>query len=183
MALAGVALGPLFRANERCAFRVVLLAGVSMLVLFVVLRLFGGPAAGNLRGLPRGEGSAVPLIAFLSVCKYPPSLSYALLTLGVDSVVMCSLHRAHSAAASGGRCAIALFEPLLVFGRVPLFFYILHFWLLAAVGFFVKLLGDGLPLALVPVPWAAVVVLAFPLCRHYAKFKASTSPDSLWRFL
>eukprot|EP00937_MAST-01D_sp_MAST-1D-sp2_P001871 g1871.t1 len=79
--------------------------------------------------------------------------------------------------------ALAL-RVLLTFGRVPLFFYVLHFWVYAAVRVVFGLCGlDGVPLAAVFPLYAAVLALLFFACRRYGAFKQRTPPESLWRFL
>ena len=73
---------------------------------------------------------------------------------------------------------------LLVFGRVPLFFYVLHFWVYAALRIVLGVCGvDGVPISAVFPLYVAVLVLLFFACRRYGAFKQTTPPESLWRFL
>ena len=91
---------------------------------------------------------------------------------------------------SDGFCALLArggLGLLLIYGRVPLFFYLVHFWIYAVVRMFLELPGEGGPGALtlpqcIPVWLGVLFVLSFA-CVHYGRFKQSCSPESLWRFL
>ncbi|HTQ03660.1 MAG TPA: heparan-alpha-glucosaminide N-acetyltransferase domain-containing protein [Polyangiaceae bacterium] len=143
-------------------------AGAALLALFVVLRGLNG--YGNM-GLPREGGSVVQ---WLHVSKYPPSITYVALELGIMALLIALLARA------GERRPFSLASPLLVFGQTSMFFYLLHIPLLAllahALGVY-HALGIGAAFG-----FAAVAALVlFPLCRWYRTFKA-THPASLARF-
>jgi hypothetical protein len=70
--------------------------------------------------------------------------------------------------------------PLLVYGRCPLFFYFVHITLLAFAGqiFF----RNGAGLLWMYITTFIVLVIMYPLCKYYARFKLSKKSDSLWRF-
>jgi hypothetical protein len=93
-----------------------------------------------------------------------------------------------------------LAKPLLVFGRVPFFFYILHLYLihglatlllvsrghdwreyiLSASGIRSGTLSDfGLSLTAVYAIWIIVVVLLYPICRWYQTYRES-NPSKWW---
>jgi len=135
------------------------------------------------------------IILFFDVEKYPPSLQYLLMTLGVIFILL-----AISAARSWGWFG----RVLEIYGRVPLFFYILHLYVihLAAIllgfvthqplrwlfhgGFFLNYPPDGEPyghgLDVVCAMWAGVVLLLYFPCAWFARVKRN-HPDSLLRFL
>ena len=142
------------------------------------------------------------------VVKYPPSICYTLLTLGIDFTAItfcCELDRWHrrrhdrahrrlscaatAASAEGAAqeepilCAPfswALWHPFLMLGRSPLFFYLLHIWMLAICGIVIGgRTGAGFFVSY-PV-WIAVVAVLVPLCARYAHFKQSKPVTSLWR--
>lgn len=73
--------------------------------------------------------------------------------------------------------------PLLTFGRVPLMFYLTHWYILAAGAAILHSFSDGLWLAYVPLAWIALLTIMFFLAAPYAAFKERQGPDSLWRFL
>eukprot|EP00898_Chlorokybus_atmophyticus_P002304 jgi/Chlat1/3074/Chrsp21S03322 len=163
------------RAHARC-----LALGVVFLAAFAAVRLAGGRAF-SLRGWPLGEGRDVnPLVAFLNVCKYPPSIAYMMLTLGQSFVSLYILW----AIGVGER---VVFKPLLEFGRAPLLFYLTHFHVIIVLSYAsYRILGHtyvgALPWVL-PVWGLVLLPIEYVLCSRYAQFKATTPPESLWRFL
>lgn len=77
-----------------------------------------------------------------------------------------------------------LIFPLLVFGRVPLFFYLVHWLVIGASAAIVHASSSGgLPLAWVPLYWAGLQIVLFACALPYSRFKERTKNDSLWRFL
>ena len=113
----GYCFGQLYTKNFAPAKRqkYLLSIGFSMLLLFVILRTF------NLYGDPEWwfDGQLPffkSLVTFLGITKYPPSLHYALITIGVCLISLSLLEKAKN----------KVTDFLLVFGRVPLFFYFLH---------------------------------------------------------
>jgi hypothetical protein len=70
-------------------------------------------------------------------------------------------------------------KPILTFGRAALFFYVLHLYLFAFLGFAFPY-GTRLPL-IYPF-WLLALIILYPLCRWYGNFKRKTAPDSIWRF-
>ncbi len=154
------------RAPSR-AYRRALMLGLVLLVGFVVLRAGGG--FGNIRPRP-GSG----WINFLNPVKYPPSMTFTLMTMGVDLVLLWLLAKAT------GRMARWL-HPLITFGRVPLFAYVLHLFIFAALRIIVGPGGTGIP-AMVP-NWILGMLLLIPSARWYADFKRRQPLQSLLRLL
>ena len=95
-----------------------LLLGASLLLLFVVVRSLDG--VGNVRSFYGQSATGPAWMAFLACEKYPPSLAFLLMTLGPGLLMLGLFER------SAGR----FMRCLQVFGRVPLFFYVLHIYLL-----------------------------------------------------
>lgn len=172
----GYSFGPLLRD---AAWRKRWLAwlGVGLIAAFIVLR------ATNLYGEPQPwvaqQSTLFTALAFLDATKYPPSLLYLLMTLGPALVALALFERA-----SG---PVARF--FITFGRVPMFYYILHIYLihglvvLSAVlmglepgpfltMFFLFPDSFGFSLPVVYLVWAAVVLMLYPLCRWFAALKA-----------
>jgi uncharacterized membrane protein len=109
---AGYAFGAVLRSPPDRRRRLCIAIGVGAIALFVVLRLL------NVYGDRRwATNPNVPYwVAFLSTSKYPASLQFLLMTLGPTILVLPFVENAR------GRVA----GWLSVFGRVPLFYYLLH---------------------------------------------------------
>lgn len=158
-AAAGMVFGHWWRTNPE-GDRHIWIIGFTLLVVGIALRAAGG--WGNIR-LPRNNG----WIEFLNNVKYPPSLVFLCLSIGVDLLLLQLLRR------------ISANSPLIVFGQTPLFFYIAHFYLLAAFGLTVFKEAGTLEMAYVM--WAVILVLLFPVCRWYQQFKLTKPAESFWR--
>jgi uncharacterized membrane protein len=174
--------------------------GVGLCVAFVVVRALG--VYGDPRPWKPQATALRTVLSFLNTTKYPPSLQFLLMTLGPALLVLLALDRRLDGRTAGGdaRPLPAALRPVLVIGRVPLFYFLLHFLVIHLLAVAVSAVRFGsvrgmfespsldrfpitqppgwpLPLPWVYAAWAAVVVLAYPACRWYAALKArSTSP-------
>jgi uncharacterized membrane protein len=200
--LLGFSMGSLFQNGSASARRTLFGVGAGALALFALLRAtnaYGNPTAQIAHSTP-GSWHLMPtvsktIILFFDVEKYPPSLQFLLMTLGVIFILL----------AIGGSKFWGWFgRALRTYGRVPLFFYILHLFVihLAAIligylshqpvawlfhgGFFLNYPPDGEPyghgLGVVCAAWAAVILLLYRPCAWFARIKKN-HPDSLLRFL
>ena len=142
----------------------------------------------NSYGDPSPWSTAVPgtgVMSFLNTTKYPPSLAFLLMTLGPALLALAWLVRRPLGAS----------HPLVVVGRVPLFFFLAHFLLAHAlavpfawakygrVDFLAHPMpsmggaaevyppGFGYGLGTVYLVWVMVVLLTWPLCRWFARVK------------
>jgi len=189
----GYGLGALFTEAPAQRDRKVLLLGLAMLALFVLLRGFGlygdptvptGPEAAALDWRVQTDARAA-IMVFLDVQKYPPSLQFTLVTLGLVFTLWPLLTRLRGPVAS----------VLTTFGAVPFFFYLLHIYLVHALaigvnaalgrdvsGMFNYLVNGfmnpasledtGFSLPWVYVAWIVVLALLYPLCRYWQQLKA-----------
>jgi uncharacterized membrane protein len=152
--------------------------GAGLLIAFTLLRL------SNVYGDPRpwrlGDTAIMTAMSFLDVEKYPPSLLYLLVTLGIALLLL--------AAFESDRRWVKRLSFLQTFGRVPLFFYVIHLFvahlsagLLAwSMGWGTAVLTNsyktlpadwGLSLPWVYVAWLALLSTMYPLCRWFAGVK------------
>lgn len=147
--------------------RLLMTIGWLMLILFVVIRGLDG--YGNM--FMHLEGNT--LIQWLHVSKYPPSLAYTLLELGLMAVIFALLMRLESI-----KKTINPNGPVLVFGQTALFFYLAHFCVLLTL----KLLFERGDLEQTYWITLLVLIILYPICRIYRSLKYR-HPQSLLRFL
>ena len=127
---AGFAFGSLLTRPDRRKW--ILRVGICATALFFLLRginLYGNGIAGMPARYAHSAGPWVmqssfssSVISFFNTLKYPPSLEYLLMTLGPAIIVLGLL--------DGVEVVRGLGRILLVFGRVPLFYYVLHIYLI-----------------------------------------------------
>ena len=178
----GYAFGRVLTWPEERRRRACLAIGGAAILLFLVLRgwnLYGNPAPWK----PQ-PSAARSVLAFLNTRKYPASLLFLLMTLGPTILAVPFAERLRGVA---GRF-------LEVFGRVPLFFYVLHIWLAHAIAAALSAIrygrvipwmfanhpympgphpeGYGYGLAAVWGATAAVALILYPACRAFAALKA-----------
>ena len=156
----GMLFGRWLLEDEKKAYRRGLWIGLACLGVFVILRYLDG--FGNIR--PRAGNT---WIDFLNVVKYPPSLTFTFLTMGVNLIVLWGFSEA------GGRLQMAS-RPIVAFGSAPLFVYILHLVLYMLMGRAFAPHGSSL-LAMYPY-WLIGLALLFPLALWYGRFKHSENP-------
>jgi uncharacterized membrane protein len=138
------------------------LIGGCLIAAFIVLRA---------AGLGDYHAPAPGVIGFLTVTKYPPSLDFLAVMLGIDLVLLALFARPLP-----GRAV----DPLQAFGQVPLFFYLLHLYLFGILSWF---FARGTSFGVMYGIWLAALVVMYPACRWYARFKARKPIHSAWRLL
>ena len=173
----GYAVGPVFARIDPARPRRLLWAGLAMLLLFFALRipnLYGEPDPWQVHG-----ALDATLVDFFDTTKYPPSLQFLLMTLGPAAMLLGAFERVR-----GGIAA-----TLVVVGRVPFFFYIVHLYVIHLIALAVGLIqgfplheiavifvyyppGFGIGLAGVYLFWVAIVLALYPACRWFAAVKA-----------
>ncbi|MCW3465346.1 DUF1624 domain-containing protein [Chitinophaga nivalis] len=162
---------------------ILLYTGTALTVLFVILRVIN--VYGNPTPWHPQQGWTRDVLAFLNTSKYPPSLQYTCMTLGPVLLALLLLEKARSPWA----------RWVAVFGSVPFFYYVLHFFVLHACLAIVYLLAGypvaayynpamylpfcfrpinfGYSLPVVYLIWiSAVIALYFPT-RWFARYKQS----------
>jgi uncharacterized membrane protein len=177
---AGYAFGALFRASTETRNRICYLIGGAAIAAFAIAQCVNAYQVRD----PSSNAQAPLWMTFLTATKYPASLLFLLMTLGPTIAVLPLLERANGHVA----------RWLTVFGRVPMFFYLLHIPLAHAMALGISLvrspaatgwLFGNHPMRPGPPPegyvWSlgllylvtavVVVVLYFP-CRWFAQLKA-----------
>jgi uncharacterized membrane protein len=164
-ATAGMYFGHWWRRNPTQASRQIWVIGTVLLLAGIAVRAIGG--WGNIR-LPRDAG----WIEFLNNVKYPPSLVFWTMSLGIALLLLAGLIRLPE-------CFKSERSPLIVFGQTPLFFYVLHFYVLVLCAF--AFFQEPASLEVAWFVWAVVLAVLYPICAWYRKFKMTTPADSVWR--
>ncbi|WP_254413278.1 DUF1624 domain-containing protein [Dyadobacter diqingensis] len=189
--LTGYAAGKIFMQEESRRRKTLFLTGLGLLVFFVVLRFtnfYGDPSPWKVQKTP-----LFTLLSFINISKYPPSLLYASLTLGISFLVM--------AMADGVKNKFV--SIISVYGKVPLFYYLLHWYLVHSLmfalmfyqGFTWKDLpfgpfqfgrpvnGSGVELPYVYMIWVFVVIVLYPLCKWYSGYKSAHREKQWLRYI
>ena len=182
----GYGLGQIYNWDRDRRRRLLWRLGLSMTAAFVLIRginLYGDPAP----WAPE-KTAVLTVLSFLNTVKYPPSLLFLLMTLGPVMILLRAVDRETP----------RMLQPALTIGKVPMFYYLLHFTLihaLAAVVCYARLgsahwmfespdlrnypftapPGWGFSLPVVYLAWACVVMATYPLCRSFAALKQRRS--------
>lgn len=157
--------------------------GAIAIILFMVIRFIN--VYGDSAPWSTQKDAVFTVLSFLNVTKYPPSLLFALMTLGPVFILLALLENVK----------LSNWKFFNVFGRVPLFYFLLHFLLAHVIALtlfmiktgkswsaldlhFDKSLGGvtpegGYPLIGVYVAWIAIVLLCYPLCTWYSQYKST----------
>lgn len=174
----GMAAGRLWAGPWPGRARLLAWGGAALLAAFVALRLWGG--YGDHRGWAVYPDPLRTVFSFLDVTKYPPSLLYLLAMLGLAGL----------AAALAERPLGRLGAWLETFGRVPLFFYVVHLYLLHGLAVAVASLRGGswvfdlgyasrppelgVGLGWVYLAWSVCLVALYPACRAYGRLRGAS---------
>lgn len=159
--------------------KLLLYSGTGLILLFIFLRvtnLYGNPA-----DYVPGDGFSYNLFAFLNTSKYPPSLQYLSMTLGPACILLAFLENVNARWTS----------VVSIYGKVPFFYYIIHFYLihlLTLIVFFAsgyttaEISDPNVPFLFRPVQfgfglwtvyaiWISVVLLLYLPCRWFSQYK------------
>lgn len=157
--------------------QVLIKLGVGCILLFVALRFTNW--YGDYQHWSVQKNAVYTILSFINTVKYPPSLLYMLMTIGPSLLFLAFSEKPLSKAG----------KMVSVFGRVPLFYYILHIYVihlssniaivLSGYGwkdvfanpFFNPVKTFGYPLVVVYIIWILVVVLLYPLSKWYDSYK------------
>ena len=165
-----------------------LIAGIGSITLFIILR--SGNWYGDAAPWTVQKNFAFSLLSFLNVNKYPPSLLYVLITLGPALIFLALTEKKLN----------AWTEKIAIFGRVPMFYYLGHIFLIHilaviaalvtgypemvilnnAVNSIQALKGYGFNLLTVHLFWIIHVVVMYPFCKWYDVYKRTHQSEYWW---
>ena len=183
----GFCAGRIFLMDPASRQRRLIAIGSALTAAFLVLRalnIYGDPVPWSVQPVP-----GFTALSFLNTTKYPPSLAFLLMTLGPLLIALALFDRARPARV----------HPLIVYGRVPLFYFVTHFYAAhaaAALLAYVRYGSPALRFMVGPIPsmggsatlfppdfgyplwaayavWAIIVIGLYPACRRFAQMKAA----------
>ncbi|MBA2249476.1 MAG: DUF1624 domain-containing protein [Chitinophagaceae bacterium] len=185
--VAGSLFIPTFKPKKRR--KILLLSGGSAIALFIILR--AGNFYGDAADWSIQKSTVFTLLSFLNVTKYPPSLLYILMTLG-PALIFLSLSE---------RPLNSLTSKITIFGRVPMFYYLMHLFLIhtfAIIGAIIsgykwqdmilstrvnaspQLKGYGFYLITVYIIWISLIIILYPFCRWFDEYKRRNQSTKWW---
>lgn len=175
----GYSMGGLFRQPATKQKKNLFYGGILSLGLFIILRAI------NIYGDPfpwaPGKNAMFTFLSFLNVTKYPPSLLFTLLFLGIAFLLLNF--------STGLKTKLS--DMVSVYGRTPLFYYLLHLYFIRLAVFIMVFVqgfkwkdllfgpfqfgrpatGSGINLAFVYTTCLVIVALLYPLCRWYERYR------------
>lgn len=185
--LTGFAVGKLFELplTKRKSF--FLITGFTAILLFIILRyinVYGDASKWSVQ-----KNNMFTFLSFMNVTKYPPSLLYSLITLGIMFLVLYF--------SDGVKNKFT--EIIMVYGKVPLFYYLIHWYLVHTISLLIIFIQgfhwqdiifnnmhfarpqqpSGLPLWGIYIVWICVIIFMYPICKWYGRYKLS-HPEKRW---
>ena len=164
--------------------------GIGAIVFFILLRwsnIYGDPSHWSSQ-----KNAVYTIMSFINTTKYPPSLLYALMTLGPALLFLAYSEKPLNAITS----------KITVFGRVPMFYYLVHIPLIHGLAILAamasghaasdmvdlttwvtanpQLKGYGFSLPVVYLVWIAVIVMLYPLSSRFDRYKRANQAQKWW---
>jgi uncharacterized membrane protein len=178
----GYSLGQVYAWTRQRRRAFLLRAGLLATTLFLILRsinVYGDPLRWSMQ-----KSAIFTALSFLNTNKYPPSLLFLLMTLGPALLFLWAVDAR----------TLYFLRPALSFGRVPMFFFLLHIPLIHAVAVLICYVryghvhwlfesptiaqfpfapppGWGFSLPFVYLAWMCIVIALYPLCCWFASVK------------
>lgn len=179
----GYGLGKIYEPSMDPAFRkkLLLYTGTGLILFFVLLRyinVYGDPLPWTLQ-----DNTTSTIFSFLNVHKYPPSLLFMCITIGPALIFLALFETTQN----------KITRIISVYGKVPFFYYILHFYILhtlcmilflsrghtfsegiqetAGIPFRFLIAGEGYSIGIVYLIWILMVIALYPLCKWFSDMK------------
>jgi uncharacterized membrane protein len=185
--LVGFALGRYFEMELKRQRSFFLKLGLSAIALFILLRVIN--IYGDSLAWAPQKNDLFTFLSFINLTKYPPSLDFCLLFLGIMCLIYASIQGIEN----------KWTEFVVVFGKVPLFYFLVHWYVIHLFVFLMLFLqgvkapdmvfgfnfgrpisGSGIGLAGIYLVWVTVVLIMYPICWWYGKFKQAHWQKKWW---
>lgn len=189
--LLGFSCGRIFEKERSQQKKFLFNSGIIALSLFIILRFIN--VYGDTFPWAEQKNTVMTIISFLNVTKYPPSLQFDLLFLGIMFLLLwVTTNR------SGW-----LQNIFSVYGKVPMFYYLLHLYIIRLAVFIMVFAqgfrwndllfgpfqfgrpaaGSGINLKMVYIVWLLIVALLYPVCKWYGNYKMQHRENEWLRYL
>ena len=179
--LIGFASGKFFELADEKRKNVFVKIGISALVLFIAMRsinIYGDSVQWSYQ-----KDGLLTFLSFMNVTKYPPSLVFCLVTLGIMFLILAFAEQANE----------RFKDIATTYGKVPLFYFLVHFYLVHIIMLIVmflqgfhwsqlefasgsfgrpKQVESGLSLWAIYILWITVVILLYKPCKWFGKYKS-----------
>jgi uncharacterized membrane protein len=161
--------------------KIIALTGLALIISFIALRstnLYGDPLVWS-----QQMSGLYTFFSFINTQKYPPSLLFLCMTLGPALLFL----------AYAGKLRNGLVNIISIYGKVPLSYYVLHFFIIHAVSALLYLQrghsfaegaegvpgipfkfivpGEGYSLFVVYLIWITIVIALYPFCKWFSEYK------------
>lgn len=156
-------------------------SGTMTIVLFIILRFLN--IYGDSAPWQQQPSLTFSILSFFNTTKYPVSLLFTFMTLGPLLLLLAVLENAKTT-------RLAFFKT---YGQVPLFYFLLHFLLIHLVALAAFIIKTGTPLSEIDfhfsksfggitpgvghslgwtyLVWICIVLVLYPVCRWYGRYK------------
>ncbi len=174
--------------DSKLRIKILLQIGIGLTLSFFILQFinfYGDPYFWSIQ-----DSWSATVMSFFKITKYPPSLLYLLITIGPSIMLLAFAEKWKG----------WFFNKLVIIGRVPMFFYIIHLYLIHLVALLAViatghnpsdmfidiwvtlqpgLKGFGFNLGIVYLIWIALTIGLYPICQWYNNYK-SNNRDKWW---
>ena len=185
--LAGFGTGIIFTYDQVRRRKLFIQISMFLLAGFMILRfanIYGDPSKWATK-----KDTLFTILSFINVSKYPPSLLYTMVTIGIMFFILYIVEGADN----------FITRILRVYGNVPLFYYLIHWYLIHIIMFIMLYLQgfhtsdffptpqsfgrpaqpNGVSLPVLYLIWIGLIVSLYPLCLSYARYK-NRHPENRW---
>lgn len=189
--LAGFGFGELYNLPSEKRKKLFLQIGLGALIVFVALRTFN--IYGNISHWSFQKNGLFSFFSFINTTKYPPSLLFTLMTIGISIMLLSTFDTVQN----------KLTNIVSVYGKVPLFYWLLHWFIIHFVAISVFLIqgyhwsdlqfqgfgfgrpkgGGGLSLVGVYLAWISIVAFLYPISKWYSDYKMAHKEKTWLRYL
>ncbi len=158
--------------------KIFLKIGLTCLFFFVIIRFVN--IYGDSLHWSTQKNSLFTFLSFVNVTKYPPSLLFCLITLGVMFLIFSIIEGKKS----------KFMDILIVYGKVPLFYFVIHWFIIHPLMFAMVFIQgfkssdlifgfnfgrpkgeNGVNLLVIYLIWILVVAMLYPICKWYGNYK------------